>query len=371
MAIRERVGPERRICVPVKADAYGHGAPQIAEAALKAGASCLAVAMVQEGTELREKGINAPILLFSQPLADEIPEIIRNRLIPFVSDPDFAGALNRAALAAGIILPVHLKIDTGMGRIGCSPADAPGLARYIAGCEALKQEGTATHLSVADSADPGDIAYTRQQLTCFREALDAVRAVGCKPGIVHAAHSGAVILHPQAWLDMVRPGILLYGYKMAEESEASLEGAAPSPKPLKVEPVMELRTNIVFTKKVKKGDCISYGRTWVAPQDTVIATLPLGYADGLPRLVSNKWQVFIKGREYPLVGRICMDQCLVDLGPEGLLEEDASGAEIRRRDEVSVFGGPAPDAAALAAVIGTIPYEITCNINKRVPRVYL
>jgi alanine racemase len=357
--IRERIGPDRRICVPIKADAYGHGALQIAQAALKAGASCLGAAMVQEGTELREGGIDAPILLFSQPLAAEIPEIIQNRLSPFVSDRDFAQALNQAASSAGIVLPVHLKIDTGMGRMGCSPADAPDLARYIADCKALNHQGTATHLAVSDSADPDEIAYTGQQLTLFQEALDAVRAAGCNPGIVHAANSGAVILHPQAWLDMVRPGILLYGYKMVEEGAAI--------KPLNVEPLMELRTNIVFLKKVKKGDCISYGRTWTAPRDTLIGTLPLGYGDGLPRLVSNKWQVSIRGRAYPLVGRICMDQCLVDLGPD----DDSAAAEIRRWDEVSVFGGPAQDAAALAAKIGTIPYEVTCNINKRVPRVYL
>jgi alanine racemase len=188
-------------------------------------------------------------------------------------------------------------------------------------------------------------------LTCFKEALDGIRTAGFSPGIVHAANSGAVLLHPDSWFDMVRPGILLYGYISARKTAA----------PLQVTPVMELRTRVVFIKKVQKGESLSYGRIWVAPHDTVAGILPAGYADGLPRLASNKWQVSIGGRLYPLVGRICMDQCLADLGPE---------TGVRRWDEAVVFGGPAPDAAVLAEGIGTIPYEITCNVNKRVPRVY-
>jgi alanine racemase len=352
-AIQERIGPERRICVPVKADAYGHGAVPIAKAALEAGASCLAVATVQEGAELRENGINAPVLLLSQPLFEEIPGIFENRLSPFVSDSDFANALNRAA--AGKRLAVHLKIDTGMGRMGCFPAEAPGLARYIAGCSALEYAGTATHFAVSDSAAPADIAYTRRQIACFNDAVQGIRAAGVDPGIVHAANSGALILHPEAWFDMVRPGILLYGYQLIRETA----GLAA---PLQVRPVMELRTDVVFIKTVKKGESLSYGRTWTAVRDTIAAILPAGYADGLPRLAGNRWQVSIGGTLYPLAGRICMDQCLADLGPD---------SDVRRWDEASIFGGPAPDAAALAELIGTIPYEITCNINKRVPRVYV
>jgi alanine racemase len=352
-AIQERIGPDRRICVPIKANAYGHGALPIAKASLEAGAACLAVAAAQEGAELREGGIEAPVLLFSQPLFEEIPDIIENRLIPFVSDRDFALALHREAAARGLKIPVHLKIDTGMGRMGCAPAEAPGLAGYIAGLSALKYAGTATHLAASDSAAPGDIAYTRKQTACFREALAGIQAAGLNPGIVHAANSGAVLLHPDSWFDMVRPGILLYGYNTVEAA-----GSAP---PLCVKPVMELRTRVVFIKKVKKGESLSYGRTWTAPHDTTIAVLPAGYADGLPRLASGKWQAVIGGKACPLVGRICMDQCLADLGPE---------TEVRRWDEAGIFGGSGPDAAALAEKIGTIPYEITCNVSGRVPRVY-
>jgi alanine racemase len=355
-AVRERVGPQRHICVPVKADAYGHGALAIARASVAAGA-CLGIARVEEGAVLRKEGINAPILLFSQPLFEEIPEIIENRLIPFVSDGEFAAKLDQAAGAAATRVPVHLKIDTGMGRMGCPPGEAAAVAGKIAACAALEYTGTATHLAVSDSAVPEDIAYTERQIACFNEALGSIRAAGLNPGIVHAANSGAIILHPGAWFDMVRPGIILYGYKAVEEGSLMRQYALP---PLRVEPVMELRTNVVMIKQVKKGETISYGRTWAAPQDTEVAILPIGYADGLPRLASNKWQVMIGGAAYPLAGRICMDQCMADLGP-------ASG--VRRWDEAVIFGGPAPSAAVLAGRVGTIPYEITCNINKRVPRV--
>jgi alanine racemase len=349
-AIQGRVGPERRICVPVKADAYGHGAAEIARLSIEAGAFCLGVADVQEGAALRKDGISAPILLFSQSLPEEIPEIIKNGLSPLVSDGEFIEILAKSAAEAGIRLQVHLKIDTGMGRMGCAPAEAPSLAKQIAACKCLEYAGTATHLAVSDSTAPEDKAYTEQQVSVFKETIEQIRAAGLDPGIVHAANSGAIALHPEAWFDMVRPGIILYGYNLA---------GTPTPE---VEPVMELRTNVALIKRVKKGETVSYGRLWTAPNDTVIAVLPAGYADGLPRLASNKWQAVIGGKTYPLVGRICMDQCMADLGPD---------SNVNRWDEALIFGGPAPSAAILAERIGTIPYEITCNINKRVPRVYV
>jgi alanine racemase len=347
-AVRKRIGPRRRICVPVKADAYGHGAIQIAGAALAAGASHLAVAAVSEGAELRRAGIAAPILLLSQALPEEIPEMLQYRLTPLVSDREYIEELARAAAGAGLVCPLHLKIDTGMGRLGCSPEEASGLAALIGAQKSLEYAGTATHLAVADSALPEDTAFTGEQLARFRGAVEKIRAAGTGPGIVHAANSGGVLLHEDSWLDMVRPGIILYGYNLTGAEFAA-------------EPVMELITNIVLIKRVKQGESLSYGRTWVSPRDTFIATLTLGYGDGLPRILSGNWQVLIRGRLYPLAGRICMDQCMVDLGPE---------TEIPRWEAVTVFGGAAPGAADMAARLSTIPYEITCNINKRVPRVY-
>jgi alanine racemase len=236
------------------------------------------------------------------------------------------------------------------------------LARQIASCPALEYAGTATHLAVSDSPAPEDRAFTERQIAIFREALEQIRAAGIDPGIVHAANSGAIVLHPDAWFDMVRPGILLYGYNLTVSNETSLEE-----QPIKVEPVMELRTNVALIRQVKKGEPVSYGRIWTADRDTRIAVLPIGYADGLPRLASNKWQAVINGKPYPLVGRICMDQCMADIGPDAV---SPAWRDVRRWDEAVIFGGPAPSAAILAERIGTIPYEITCNISSRVPRVY-
>ena len=353
-AIRAKVGPTVRVCVPVKADAYGHGAVHVAVAAIRSGATYLAVASVQEGVELRQAGIVAPILLFSLPIPEELGDVVAHRITPLVPDAEFARALADAAEAAGESLPVHLKIDTGMGRIGCRPEDAVALARSISSLKSLKLEGTATHLAVGDSSAPEDIAYTKNQLAAFREALASIRDAGIDPGIAHAAHSGGVAIHDDSFFDMVRPGLLVYGYPPVEDQR----DAVP------VAPVMELDTSIVFIKRVKKGESISYGRIWTADRDTTIATLPLGYADGLPRRLSGKISTLIGGVRYPLVGRICMDQCMVDLGED---------PPVKRWDTVTIFGGEAngPSAADLALALGTIPYEITCGINKRVPRVYI
>jgi alanine racemase len=350
-ALRTRMGPGPLICFPVKADAYGHGAVETARFALEAGVSHLAVATAGEGAELRAAGIEAPILLFSLIQDEELDECAALSLSPLVPSRDFAGALDQAAARAGKELPVHLKIDTGMGRIGCAPEEAAELARVITGSGHLTLAGTATHLAVSDSHLEEHRNYTGEQLAVFKKALASIRDAGVDPGLVHAANSGAVLFHEGAYFDMVRPGILLYGY------------TPPFSPPLEmpIKPVMELRTRIAFLKKLRKGQSVSYGRIWTANRDTVIATLPLGYADGLARSLSGNHEVYIRGRPYPLAGRICMDQCMVDLGPE---------PDVRLWEAVTVFGGAAPDAAAVAAKLGTIPYEVSCLVSKRVPRVY-
>ncbi|GHV82763.1 alanine racemase [Spirochaetia bacterium] len=344
------------LCVPVKADGYGHGAVPVARAALKAGANFLAIATVDEGVELRDAGIDSPILLLSQALPSEMETVAEHSLSPFVADKDAAKLIADAAAMTrkGKKLPVHIKIDTGMGRMGCYPNEAAELAACIASFGSLEIAGTATHLAVSDSAVPDDIAYTKKQIEKFNQAVNSIKAAGYNPGIVHAANTGAAIAHSDAWFDMVRPGILLYGYPPG--------GITPR---LLVRPVMEVVTNIVFIKQVKKGDSISYGRTWTAPHDTVVGIIPIGYGDGLPRILSKDFDFTINGIQYPLAGRICMDQCMIDLGAD---------TDVKRWDEVSVFGGAYPaahNAATIAARIGTIPYEITCNINKRVARVYV
>ena len=373
-SVKARIGQNGRICVPVKADAYGHGALEISKASLESGVYCLGVAAVSEGAILRKGGIKAPILLFSQPHPDEIPLLIKAKLTTFISDEAFATALSKEAASARVKMPVHIKIDTGMGRIGCLVNESLALARHIKKCSGLTLTGTATHFAVSDSSNLHDVEYTKTQITRFKKAVNAIRAAGINPGIVHAANSGAVILHPDSWFDMVRPGILLYGYKAVQEYEAPLDHLKKLTKlkTILVEPVMELKTTVALIKKIKKGESVSYGRTWIADEDTYIGILSVGYADGLPRLASNKWQVLINGEAYPIIGRISMDQCCINLGPK---------PDIKRWDEAVVFGtdvvpeDPAKqvilqNAAELASLVRSIPYEITCNVSKRVPRVY-
>jgi alanine racemase len=355
--IQGRVGEGRLICAPVKADAYGHGAVPVARSCLEAGVRFLAVATVAEGAELRQAGIEAPILLLSLPMSDEHDAIVSLGLTPLVGDREFISGLEKAAGRTGTHgarVTVHLKIDTGMGRMGCTPEEAADLARFIAACPHMRLEGIATHLAVSDSLDPKNVRYTKEQLNRFIFAVESVKKAGIAPGIVHAAASGGILLHKDAYFDMVRPGIMLYGY-------------APNPdlaSLLPLEPVMELISHIVFIKHVKKGQGVSYGRIWIAPRDTIIATIPVGYGDGLNRLLSNNYSVLIKDKLYPLVGRICMDQCMVDLGEDG---------DIEKFEKATIFGPdpPAFSAAGVSETLHTIPYEITCNINKRVPRIYV
>ncbi len=352
--IKQTLAPETKICLPVKADAYGHGAIRTAITAIRAGVSYLAVASVQEGIELREAGIVAPIISLSLPILEEIDSIIDYKLEPLVIDEEFINELNRAADAQKKTVAVHLKIDTGMSRIGCKPSEAVKLATQIVRAKHLRLQGVATHFAVADSDAESDRAFTKNQLERFRDAIEAIRQTGIRIPLVHAANSGAVQLLPEAQFDMVRPGLLAYGY-------LPIQGAATA---LDVKPVMELVTQVVLIKQIRAGTCVSYGRNWAAPQDTYIATLPIGYADGLRRALSPGLKVRIGNEFFPIVGRICMDQCMVDLGAHPW---------VQRWDEVCIFG-PAPQdnsAQTLADIAGTIPYEITCGIHKRVPRVFI
>lgn len=357
-------GGAPKICLAVKADAYGHGIAPIARVAIDEGVEYLAVATVDEAVTLREEGITAPLLLYSLPIREEIEAILDFGVTPLVSDLDFVADLSEAAEDRSRRtpdeaepLPVHLKIDTGMGRIGCRPEDAAELARAVDAAPWLRLEGVSTHFPNAD--DP-DRSFTAAQIETFNGAVDSIRAAGIDPGLVHAANSAGVLRFPGSRLDMVRPGLLAYGYYSTDTQERHLP----------VRPVMELESRIVYLKSVPPETPISYGSTYRTSERTWIATIPLGYGDGYSRLLSNNGDVLVEesatGRRVraPIAGRVCMDQLMLDLGPE-------TGA--RRYDRVVLFGpDPAgPDAAELARRTQTIPYEITCNISKRVPRVYL
>jgi alanine racemase len=358
---RKKIGEHPKICMPVKADAYGHGAVPVARCALEVGVEYLAVALVSEARELRVAGITAPILLLAQAIPEELPEIVSLGLIPHIGDAEFIEAAAGAAEKAGKKLTIHLKVDTGMGRLGCRVEEAAALAAKIASSKVLSLGGVVTHLAVSDSLSPEDIAYTKGQLSRLKEAVASIEKAGIDPGIVHAANSGALVFHEDSYFDMIRPGIFLYGYSPADWLVKTGQADSSSGH-LSAEPLMELRSAVVSIKKMEKGETVSYGRLWTAPEDTYVGLVPAGYADGFRRSLSNDHSMLIRGKSYPLAGRICMDQCMVNLGPE---------TEVKRWDEAVVFGPGFLTAADIAVKAKTIPYEITCGIGKRVPREYV
>jgi alanine racemase len=306
-------------------------------------------------------------------MPEELADLVKHTLSPLVSDGTYIDALAKTARAAGQRLDLHLKIDTGMGRAGCRPEEAAALAAQILSHKNLRLAGLATHLAVSDSASPGDRAYTGEQLQRFASAVTAVRAAGIDPGIIHAANTGGVFYHPDSWFDMVRPGILLYGYGPRPGTAAPPELPAIIPRP-----VMELHSKIAAIKPIRRGETVSYGRTWTAAEDTLVALIPAGYADGLRRDLGGAWHIAIRGSAYPIVGRICMDQCMVNLGSPGHSPPPSPGDNVILFGEAPTPCTPPPpgapqcgDAALMAESLGTIPYEITCGISKRVPRVYV
>lgn len=350
--IKKYTGGKVPLCIPVKADAYGHGAVTIARTAVECGVRYLAVAAVSEAVELRQAGISVPLLVLSIPFPSELPLIAEYNLTPLVTDVEIVRSLNQVAADANTTIGVHLKIDTGMGRIGCFPDTASSLAQRIAESSNVTLDGVCTHFPVADSRAVDDIAFTRKQITAFSEAVESIRSAGVNPGIVHAASSGGILCHPNSYFDMIRPGILVYGYV----PDISLTGM------IDVLPVMELVSYLSSVRFVPKNTSVSYGRTWIAPQDTWIGTVPVGYGDGWRRQLGNNVSVEINGTMYPVVGRVCMDQCMVDLG---------STLHVQRWDSVTLFGPRSGNTAAtLADQLDTIPYEITCSIAHRVPRDY-
>jgi len=352
-AIRGAVGPQRKILIAVKANAYGHGAVRVAGTAERAGADWLGVATVPEGLELRQAGIHLPVLKFSPAFPDEMPAALRGGLALTVCERENIAALDQAARTEGLRANVHLKVDTGMGRIGVSPAEAAGMADYIErSCPNLYLEGIFTHLPVSDAADP---VYTSAQIERFKAVVnEAQGAIGRRIELAHCANSGAVLAHPAGWLDLVRPGIMVYGFTPDPET----------PRTIPLKPGLSFITRVSFIKNVSAGNSIGYGRTWTAPRDTCIATIPVGYADGFNRLFSNRGRVLINGRSYPVIGRVCMDQSMIDVGPE---------PGVRVGDEVTLIGrngGEEITCEEWAQALGTITYEVTCQINARVERVY-
>ena len=357
-AIAALLEPEVALLVAVKANAYGHGAVPIARRIEQTQlASWLAVATVGEGIELREAQIGLPILKLSACLPHEWSDAIGADLTLTVIDADTIAQAGAAAARAGRRVPVHLKLDSGMGRIGSPLSQAVPLARLIDAHPQLELEGIFTHLPIADAADDG--GYTEAELDRFEQAVAAVEADRGPVRWVHASNSAATLRGNRPRFTMVRTGIISYGLSPDATNPALTSG-------VELTPVMSLVSTVSFLKQVSAGTSISYGRTWTAPRDTTIATVAVGYGDGFSRANSNRGRVLIGGRSCPVVGRVCMDQTMVDLGPEP--------TSVRVGDRVTVIGrdGDAQISAdELAALADTINYEVVTLITARVPRIGL
>lgn len=345
--LRSQLNPGVGICAAVKADAYGHGAVLVSQVLVKAGIERLAVATLEEGLELRQAGIEVPILLYGALQDSEWPEAAEANLEPFVSSHHQVEVLGASARVKGKVVRVHLKVDTGMGRLGCAPDDAVDLAHSIVHSPWLELEGISTHF--ASSEAPGPVSVSRQ-FELFQQTLLELADRGFAGRFVHAANSGAVLGHAATHFNLVRPGISLYGYAPAGQ-----------PLPAGLKPILKLVSQVAYLKTVPPGTPLSYGSKYVTSQTTDVATIPIGYADGYRRSLSNVAPVVIGGKTHHVSGTVCMDQILVDVGPD-------SGVKVG--DEVVLLGGDAgaPTADDLARLAGTISYEVLCGLSRRIPR---
>jgi alanine racemase len=359
-ALHAHVAPAM-CCAVVKADGYGHGAVTAAKAALRGGAEWLAVALVEEGLELRAVGIDAPILVLSEFPAGAASFVVEQNLTPTVYSAERIAEIAAAAARAGRVCHVHLKVDTGMRRVGAAISEVVDLAKAIVAASSLELGGTFTHFAVSD--EPTN-TFTALQTERFIRVLSDLQAAGINPGIVHASNSGGGIVHtksdPSPSCDMVRFGVAIYGNSPDDALDTSTYGVT-------IEPVLTLRSEVSHVKVVTAGEAVSYGLIWSTPTDRVIATVPIGYADGVPRLLGTRdADVLLGGRRCGVVGRVTMDQILVDAGPVGTV--------VNRGDDVILIGRQGSEQitpAEWAIKTGTIAYEITCGISKRVPRIVI
>lgn len=353
-SLRARTSPDAQFMAVVKANAYGHGSVDVSKVALREGASFLGVAILEEALELRAAGIDAPMLVFGATTGDDyFDTAIEKRVSLTVFDSDDINAIARRARAIGKKALLHVKVDSGMHRLGIQTRQA---AIELLDCadknrDAIDLEGIFTHFADADNADK---EYTNLQAKRFDEIVEHAKARGYTP-IVHAANSAAIHDLPQYHFDMVRAGISLYGYYPSND----VSHDAP------LRPAMKWVTQIAQLNKIAQGETIGYGRTFEAQKDMIVATLPVGYGDGYKRVFSNSARVLVKGQRAPIIGRVCMDQCMADV-------TDIVG--VQRGDEVVLLGSQVldcVDADELAGVAKTISYEILLSVSERVPRVYI
>jgi len=349
--VRKRVGFGVKIMAVVKANAYGHGSVEIAREALAGEADCLAVAFPEEAIALRDAGLSAETLVFTSPMWEQMPLYFDYKLIPAVASIDVAARLEEEAQKRNLRCPVHVKVDTGMGRLGFEWNSAADSIVTIARMPHLEITGVFSHFAAADEADK---SFSENQLQRFGHVLDALGKLRIEVQDVHMAGSAGILDLPESYFTMVRPGIMLYGYYPSQETTESV--------PLR--PVMSIKSRVVFAKRVAEATSISYGRRYYTTREVLIATIPVGYADGLSRRLTNRASVLIGGRRYPVVGTIAMDHVMVDVGDDHV----AVGDEVVF---IGTQGGNQITAWDVARLIDTIPYEITCSVSPRVPRVFV
>lgn len=345
---RKVLKPGTKICAVVKADAYGHGAVPVATAALAAGVNYLAVSMTQEALELREAGIMAPILILGTMTEEHEKALVDYNITQTVYDLAVAQELSAAALQENKVAKVHLAVDTGMNRIGCRPEEAADLAEAISKLPHVELEGMFSHFS---SADEMDKSFAESQYRKFMEADRAIKDRGIQIPLVHIDNSAGITEMKHTECDMVRQGITLYGLWPSDDVERCLD----------LKPALSLKAEVVFVKDVPAGEKIGYGCTYETKAPMKVATIPLGYADGYSRALSNRGYITIRGYKAPVVGRICMDQFMVDV---------TNVPGVHKGDEAVIFGPGGVSLDQLAKWVGTIPYELMCLLSTRVPRKY-
>jgi len=350
--IRRFIGNGPEIMAVVKAEAYGHGAVATAKTALKAGATRLGVSLPEEGILLREAGIEVPVLIFGPLLEDQAEPVCAFNLTPTITGKAGARALSIEAGRRNQKVGVHIKVDTGMGRVGVLPGEVLPLVRKISALPNLEIEGIYSHFATADGED---LAYARRQLNVFHQVIDDLQEHGWEIPLKHMANSGAIMNLPESYFDLVRAGVILYGLYPSDKVP---RGRLP------LRPALTLKARVTQVRRVPPGTGISYGRIYHTKKETTIITLPIGYADGWTRLLTNKARVLFKGNSFPLVGRICMDQCMADVGD----------TPVEVGEEVVLIGRQGDEEITVdevAALLGTINYEIVCMLSDRVPRIYL
>ncbi len=351
-------GPQ--ILAVVKANAYGHGAVPVARTLAGAGADWMGVTCSAEGIELREGGVRTPVLLLTGFWEGEEERIIRHRLTPAVTRCEQLGLLERAVeRAAAGPFPFHLKIDSGMNRLGISPADIPRFAQALADCRHLKLEGIFTHFAASEEFTHDK---TEQQTRAFCAALQQLRELNISAPLVHMANSAAVVSRPETWADMVRPGLILYGHHQCYQPE---EKNAEAARAVPLQPVLSLRARIISLREVAAGQGVGYNSRWVASRPSKVAVIAIGYADGLPRGLSNKGKVIVRGQFAPLAGTVSMDLSAVDV-------TDVPG--VRLGDLVTIYGAEgncSQQVSEVARLLGTVTSDLCCAMSPRVPRIYL